>query len=684
MRRRNAVIVLFLIVILSGLYWRTLDYPMIWDDEVLFRKNLLFTEKIPLLSALKMSYFSEQLGWKARDHYYRPVLTASFMLENEIWGIRNVTLRATNLAIYLLALMFLYFFLKNQTQAGYFPEITTLLFALNPLNIDNIVWIVGRADLLLLLWGIMAFLFLDLAIRKKKAVFWLASFLFYALALFSKETAILFLPLLLLYEILKRKKVFILYHSGNLLISLSYFFLKNVLLGIENVQFAIYRNIGEDIKAAVGTLGYYFRTIIFPLSYDMFLPVKKAMGLFYVILGIVAILFILFLITRLKKDRTIAWPLALLTVFLGGHAALIFSNVFPYPIYSRYMMLASLAFFWIVALYLSRLDEKVRLSIVFFVIILFIPSVVLNSGSYKSKAAFWQRAYKSLPTDEHVLYERARTLYQSKDFLSAEVILNRILTLNINRETAVMVSLLYADIDMLKASYDNVLRWMKSIEGFEQIRGLYSAPGIRYYINSKTARVAASRGDIETAEKLMTENIQRYSRSTEAFTELYNLYTGFQLWDKAAELESAMKAAFPRSFANLDTQKARAQFDTTPMERRLSFYVSARDFGQAITEIKKMEPLNVDQRIFLAKLYYYSGKEEDARKTIAAILEPEPENVGILNNIGSFYLNELFRVEEAMAYFDRSLSLNSGQPGLLYLTNRLKTEYLSKLIEVWK
>ena len=684
MSKRNTVIVLFLIVIILGLYWRTLDYPMIWDDEVLFRKNLLFTEKIPLLSALKMSYFGEQLGWESRDHYYRPILTASFMLENKTWGIRNVTLRATNLVIYLLALIFLYFFLKNQTQRGYFPEIVTLLFALNPLNVDNIVWIVGRADLLLFLWGILAFLFLDLAVRKKRALFWLASSLFYFLALFSKETAILFLPLLLLYELLKRKKVFILYHSGNLLITLSYFLLKNVLLGIKNVQFAIYRNIGQDIKAVVGTLGYYFRTIIFPISYDMFLPVKKAMGLFYVISGIVAILFILFLISRLNKDKTIAWPLALLIVFLGGHAALIFSNVFPYPIYSRYMMLASLAFFWIVAEYLGRLNEKVRLSLVFFVIILFIPSVVLNSSSYKSRAAFWERAYKSLPNDEHVLYERGRAFYQSQDFLSAEVSLNRILSLNINRETAVMVSLLYADIDMLKANYDNVLRWMKSIEGFEQIRGLFSAPAIRFHINSKTARVAASRGDIETAEKLMTENIQRYSRSTEALTELYNLYTGFQLWDKAAELESTMKAAFPRSFADLDTQKARAQFDAYPVERRLSFYVSAWNFGQAITEIKKMEPLNLDQRIFLAKLYYYSGREEDGRKIIAAILEPEPENVEILNKIGSFYLNELFRVKEALVYFDRSLSLNSGQPGLLYLINRLKNEYLNKLIEVWK
>ncbi len=684
MRKRSAVFVLFLAVIILGLYWRTLDYPFIWDDEAFFRNNPLFVERIPFSSGLKMSYFSEQLGWKVRDHYYRPVLTASFMLENKIWGIHNVTLRATNLAIFLLALIFLYSFLRNQTQKGYFPEITTLLFALNPLNIDNIVWVVGRADLLFLLWGILAFFFLDLAIRKKTILFWLASSLFYLLALFSKETAILFLPLLLLYEILKRKKVRIFYHSGNLLITLFYFFLKNTLLGIKNVQFAACRSAGEDIQAALGTLGYYFRTIFFPISYDRFFPVRKVTEPFFIACGVVAILFCLFLVFRLKKDRAIVWPLALLITSLAGHVVLIFSNVFPYPIYSRYMMLASLAFFWIAAEYLTRLNEKARLSIVFFIIVLFIPAIVVNAGSYKSKTAFWQRAYKSLPTDEHVLYERARTFYESKDVLSAEVSLNKILTLNINRETAVMVSLLYADVDMLKANYDHVLRWMKSIEGFEQVEGLYSAAQIRFYINSKTARVAASRGDVETAENLMTENIRRYSRNPAAFQELYNLYTGFQLWEKAALLESRMKAAFPRAFAHLDTRKARDTFAAYSEDRRLGFYVLARNFGQAIADIQKLEPLNLDQRIFLAKLHYYCGKEEDGQKTIAAILDPEPDNVEILNRIGGFYLDELFRVKEAMAYFDRSLSLNPGQPALLYLTNRLKNEYLGKLIEVWK
>ncbi len=684
MKKTSLLFILILVVVIFGLYWRTFGYPFIWDDELLFRNNPFFVEKTSLFSAIKMGYFSEQLGWNAKDQYYRPLLTVSFLLENKLWGIRNVTLRVMNLLIFIVALVFLYFLLKAQNQKGYFAEIVTLLFALTPLHIDNVVWVVGRADLFLLLWGTLSILFLDLFLKKKSPVFLGVSSFFLFLGIFSKETAILFPPLLFLYEILNRRKATLPYHLVNLLSVLSYFIVKNVLLGIKNVKFVIYRNIVEDIQAAVGTLGYYFRTIVFPVNYVRFLPIGKVMGSFFIASGIVAIVFFLFLLLRVKKDKRIAFPLALLFIFLSGHIVLIFSNVFPYQIYSRYMIMASLGLFWIAGFYLIRLKERIRLSLTFLIIILFIPSIVIHSEAYKSKTAFWNRASKSLPDDPNVLYEKARAYYQNKDFLAAEVALNRILTLNISRETAVMVSLLYADIDLLKANYDNVLRWMKSIEGFEQIKGLYSAAGIRFHINSKTAWVAASRGDAERAETLLRENIKKYSRNPMAFQELYNLYLGFQLWDKAAQFEGTMKDAFPRHFAHLDTKKARETFDAYSAEQRLGFYVLARNFKQAISEIQKIEPLSLDQRIFLAKLYYYYGQEEDGQKVIAAILETEPNNVEVLNKIGAFYLNELFRVKEAMAYFDKSLRLSSNQPQLLYLTNHLQKEYLSKLVEVWR
>ena len=414
------------------------------------------------------------------------------------------------------------------------------------------------------------------------------------------------------------------------------------------------------------------------------MPLKKAESLPYVLLGATTILLILFLIIRTKRDKATVWPLALLVIFLGGHVALIFTSVFPFQIYSRYMMLSALGAIWILADHLSRVKEKARFSIVFVLLVLFIPSIIINAGAYKTKAAFWQRASKSFPDDEHVLLQRARVHYESSDYLSAEVALNRILTLQVNPLTAVLTSLLYADIDMTRSKYDNVLRWMESIEEFEQDRDLAIAPQIRYFENSKTAKVQVSRGDFESAEKLLIDNVQRYSRFPEAYKELYNLYIGFQMWDKASALETAMKKTYPRYFGPVDTRFTQEQFENLPLDKKISFYVLGRDFGRAVEEVQKMPNPDIDHRIFLAKLYYFQGKEDEGRQAIGSILASDPNNVEILNKIGNCYLSELFRVKEAMDYFDRSLSLNPAQPTLLYLTTQLKTDYLNRLIEVWK
>jgi len=92
-------------------------------------------------------------------YYYRPLLTLSFMIENKLWGLKNTSLRLMNLIIYILSLIFLYFFLKEQSEKKYFAEIATLLFAFYPVNAENIVWAVARSDLLVLFWGTLTFLF---------------------------------------------------------------------------------------------------------------------------------------------------------------------------------------------------------------------------------------------------------------------------------------------------------------------------------------------------------------------------------------------------------------------------------------------------------------------------------------------------------------------------------------------
>ena len=116
------------------------------------------------------------------------------MIENRLWGLEPSTLRLTNLLIYFFGLAFLFLFLKRQKAYPYFPEIVTLLFALYPLNMDNIVWIVGRGDLLMLLWAALCFLFLDLSLKRRRTLYLVLSSASFLLGIFSKETFVVLFP----------------------------------------------------------------------------------------------------------------------------------------------------------------------------------------------------------------------------------------------------------------------------------------------------------------------------------------------------------------------------------------------------------------------------------------------------------------------------------------------------------
>ena len=684
MLKKDLVFLIALVVILFGVYWKTFDYDLIWDDEMYFQHNILFIEHHPVSSAFKFGYFSEQLGVQGRDHYYRPLLTASFLLENNLWGIRNTTLRLTNLVIYLFGLFALFFLLKRQGEYPYFPEIATLLFALFPLNLDNIVWVVGRGDLLMFLFAMLSLLFLDLSLKKHRILYLGLSSLCFLLGILSKETFLFFFPVLVIYEAVKRKRISSLFHLANLGLLAFFFFVKLYVLDLRNMKFILRSDIGESLTAALGTAGYYFRTMAFPLSYDMFIPVREARRPFYVGFGIVAVLFVLLLLLRSLRKASLLVPTVLLAVFLGAHALLVFTDIFPYQIYSRYMLVPGLALIWLLASALKGLRERPRFVLVFALLVAFIPAVILNAGSYKNKTVFWERAQRSLPSDAYVLFQSAKSAFENKDFLSAELFLNRSLSMDMQREVAMLVSMMYADIEIARADYRSALRWLGSVEEFNSQPKIQVAPFIRYQVNEKKAQIHRSRGEVEAAETVLQDNLSRFSTVKEAYARLYDLYLSRGLWDKAAGLETTMKAVFPAYFAGTDTAAARTQCEQLPFDKKMSFYIEYRNFDAALALLETMPALDVDHRLLRARLLYYRGSPDEAEAAIAAVSDAHPGDVEVLNKIGYLYLSNLLRVKPALEYFDRSLRLKHDQPEVIYLTGRLKSQYLEKLKPVWE
>ncbi len=178
-------------------YANSFNGEFLWDDRFLVQENLFIrdwghVERI----------FTSDIGAGAGSRYsaYRPLQILSYALDFSLYELDPRGFHVTNTLIHLFTAWALYWFgflfLRNVWQAG----AAALLFAVHPVHTEAVAYISGRADPLAGLFVLLAFVGY-LKHRKLNQSRWIAlSCIAFAGALLSRENAIIFPVLLLLYE----------------------------------------------------------------------------------------------------------------------------------------------------------------------------------------------------------------------------------------------------------------------------------------------------------------------------------------------------------------------------------------------------------------------------------------------------------------------------------------------------
>ncbi len=195
-------LVIFILALL--VYKQTLQFHLIeFDDKSLIIDNYRFIKNPGnVLDAFRHGVFYINGHSPNADDYYRPMLTISFMLDAQMGGLGLAVYYRTNLILHIIASCLVFYFFTRLSYSRQTSFLFASLFTVHPLLSQAIAWIPGRNDILLALFGIPAFLSYvkySLAPRYK---FLLLHLLFFMLALFSKESAVVILPLCLSYSVL--------------------------------------------------------------------------------------------------------------------------------------------------------------------------------------------------------------------------------------------------------------------------------------------------------------------------------------------------------------------------------------------------------------------------------------------------------------------------------------------------
>jgi len=217
MKNKKNVFLIFLILFLFNIlsHYKTFSNDFVYDDQFQILENQWLTN---------FSYFPEiftssvwDFNVDTTENYYRPLMHIIFFVEYQIFGLDpdgyhffNIFFHTVNaFLIFIILKIFLSepWFKKNnfiRKNLFYLLFLSSLIFIVHPINSEVVYWIAAIPEIFLALFSLLLFLFFIKS--KKKIKFKKYSYLFFGLALFTKETAVTLMPLLFVYSLFTRNK----------------------------------------------------------------------------------------------------------------------------------------------------------------------------------------------------------------------------------------------------------------------------------------------------------------------------------------------------------------------------------------------------------------------------------------------------------------------------------------------
>lgn len=184
-------------------FLNTISNGFVYDDLPIVRDN----PRIRSLGNLPEIWMSDwwqpqdaeqEVGYRHRDRLYRPLAMFTFALNYAIGGLRPVGYHLVNIGLHAAACWLVWRFAQRLFADTAISSCAALLFAVHPIHCEAVAGVVGRAEVLaslFLLLGLLVLLPAGRAAGLGRAAG--AAVLFLA-ALFSKETAVCYMPVALI------------------------------------------------------------------------------------------------------------------------------------------------------------------------------------------------------------------------------------------------------------------------------------------------------------------------------------------------------------------------------------------------------------------------------------------------------------------------------------------------------
>lgn len=513
-KNRDFLLAAILAIVLSfALFGNGIGGNFVFDDTIVVVGNPFINGQ---LDGFWKIFTNPYFAYQPRPGLYRPLTIVSYSLNSFIFGFSPAGFHVVNILLHALA-SFLIFGLFYRVGGKIIAFAGFMFFMFLPIHVEAVTSIVGRAEILSLIFTVGALIF----VLKQRYV--LASVLFF-LGLLSKEMAISFLPIFLFLDFLWHKKSIkavskdLIYFVPSLALysvlryaALGGYFLKNDATPVYNpIKFA---PLLSGLWTSFKVFYLYLEKTFFPYSlstdysYNQIPLIKNLFTSVGAMLGVAIFCLLVFLFFRTKNFLMRFGVI----IFLSSYFVVsnwIFKTgtiMAERLMYTPTLGLALMAGVVVNYFVLKTPNKKVLYGFLSLVLVFYGLVILDRNKDWLSDKNLFESAYTAAPNSVVNQTNKAYLDFIAGNYRETELRLNEVL--NIAPEHVPALNLAGQNYKKLGQYQKAEESWKKAITLRSDYLRAYLSLGILYYEN----------GYNQSAENVLSEAIKIYPRWNEIF-----------------------------------------------------------------------------------------------------------------------------------------------------------------------
>ena len=444
---RPWIALLFVAGITFVAYYSTLSFDFVWDDVPQIVDNPL----IRSWHSISRVFFSDLWFHVSRSQvYYRPLFVVWSILNFKIFGLHTWGWHLTTVLLHIAASCSVYFLARALKFDHWTASLSALLFGLHPIHIECAAWISAGSDSMVTLFYTLAFIGFVKTHEpeaENKRSWQIASCIFLICALLTKEMAVTFGIMVMVYQWLTSKnhlqsRISQLWRSvvsaaPYFVLTVGYLVMRklvlqratrldpnhttlDVVLTWPSVLFAYLRL----LIFPKGLSGLYYSTYAIPLGFwNFFLP----------LLLLIAVAAIIFYWARRSDDPIVSFSALWMII---GLVPVLYLRALPAggPVKDRYVYLSSVGFVLLLAKAIRLLrfrreagqSSTLQWSVAGVICAVFLTGVLLQQMYWANDLLLFYRGYELYPQNVDGTMELAAALMKRNEYGRALPILTNL------------------------------------------------------------------------------------------------------------------------------------------------------------------------------------------------------------------------------------------------------------------